>query len=57
MIDQSEEIVSQPVNQKLIPKEEVKKVVVPQVTVSLHGFSDKLEIADITDHIVNKLNL
>jgi len=57
MIDQSEEIVSQPVNQKIIPKEEVKKVVAPQVTVSLHGFSDKLEIADITDHIVNKLNL
>jgi len=57
MIDQSEEIVSQPVNQKLIPKEEVKKVAPPQVTVSLHGFSDKLEIADITDQIVNKLTL
>lgn len=57
MIDQSEEIASQQANQKVIPKEEVKKVVAPQATVSLHGFSDKLEIADITDHIVNKLNL
>ena len=29
----------------------------PQITVSLYGFSDKQEIADITEHIVNKLNL